>query len=208
MPNSFTGTSKARALLMQLGDGELKPAFEGAHYALYVREAEPMGTAANPSTRGAAPRTPSWIHVEFQQVEFSRHSLLSERFTKCVMNTPKAAERLIITKQVHDPRLLFPRGRDHDQQLPACSKPRQAGFEVWSECGQLRRGQKPVLERCFAEAAQQRTPMVERTEQMISKRIFIVLPPGSELPLESRQCLVGPSPMSRQAREAVGRHVR
>jgi hypothetical protein len=55
-------------------------------------------------------------------------------------------------------------------------QPRQTRFEVWTERVQLRLRQKSVLERRLAEAAQQRTPMVVRTEQMIAKRIVVVLP--------------------------------
>src|SRR6185503_19954665 len=62
-----------------------------------------------------------------------------------------------------------------------------------------------VLERRLAEGAQQRTPMVVRTEQMIGARIFVVLPPVSHLALESRHCLVGPCPVSKQARETIDR---
>ena len=53
----------------------------------------------------------SWI----QQVELSRHLLLAERFTKGVVKTAKTAERLIIAKQIPDPRMLFRRRRNHHQ---------------------------------------------------------------------------------------------
>ena len=115
------------------------------------------------------------------------------------MHTAKTAERLIIVEKVHDTRMLLQGRGDQHKQLPACSQPRQTSFEVWTERVQPRPGQKSVLKRRFAEAAQQRTPVVVRTEGMIGKQIFVVLPPVRQLSLESRHCLVGPCPVAKQA---------
>ena len=102
-----------------------------------------------------------------QHVALSRNVLLAKRCTKRVVNTAKTAERRIVAKQLHDTRMLLQRRGDHYEQLPACSQPRQASFEVWTERVQLQPRQKSVLKRRLAEAAQQRTPMVVRTERMI-----------------------------------------
>ena len=42
-----------------------------------------------------------------QPVELSRHPLLSERFTKRMVDPPKAVEGLMIAEQVHDTRMLL-----------------------------------------------------------------------------------------------------
>jgi hypothetical protein len=104
-----------------------------------------------------------------QQVELPGRLLLAERLTERVVDAAKAAERLTIAKQVHDRRMLLERRGNDDEQLPAGSQPRQAGFEVWTERGQLRPSQKAVLERRLGEPAQQRTPMVVRTKRMVGQ---------------------------------------
>jgi hypothetical protein len=133
----------------------------------------------------------------------SRYLRLAERFTKRVVKTAKTAERPIIAEQIHDARMLFPGRGDHHEQLPGRSQPWETGFEVWTERLQLRPRHESVLERRLTETAQERTPMVVRTEQMIGTRIFVVLPSFSELSLESHHGLVRPCPVPNQAREAI-----
>jgi len=127
-----------------------------------------------------------------QQVELSRHLLLAERFTKGVMQTAKTTERLVIANQIHDPRMLFQRCRNHDQQLATRAQPSETSLEVLTDRVERWLRQKPVLECRFAEAAQQRTPMVVRTERVIGGRIFVAVPPNGQFLFESRLCLVGP----------------
>jgi hypothetical protein len=114
--------------------------------------------------------------LDVQKIKLSRYLFVSERFTECAVNTAKAAKRLVIAKQVNDTWMLLPRRGNHHEQLPARPQVRQTRFEVKTECIQLRSRQKSVLERRLAEAAQQRTPVVVRAEQMIGRRIFVVLP--------------------------------
>ena len=130
----------------------------------------------------------SWI----QQIDLSRHLLLAERFTKGVVKTAKTAERLIIANQIHDPRMLFQRCRNHDQQLATRAQPSETSLEVLTDRVERWLRQKPVLECRFAEAAQQRTPVVVRTERVIGGRIFVAVPPNGQFLFESRLCLVGP----------------
>jgi hypothetical protein len=85
------------------------------------------------------------------------------------MYTAEPVKSLIMAKQVHDTRVLLPGHRDHDEHLPARPQLRQTRLEVTTEPVQLRFRQKPVIERRLAEPAQQRTPVVVRTEQVIGR---------------------------------------
>src|SRR4029077_3424429 len=145
----------------------------------------------------------SWI----QQVKLSRHLLLSERFTKRVVKTAKRAERLLIAKQIPDPRMLFPLGKNHHQHLATCAQPGQTRLEVSTDRVELYLRQKSVVECGFAQAAQQRTPVIVRAERMIGGRSFVVLPSAGHFTLESRHGFIGPGPVAQQASETVDRRV-
>ncbi len=142
----------------------------------------------NPRRDDNPSHQPSWI----QQVKLSRHLLLAERFTKGVVQTAKTTERLVIANQIHDPRMLFQRCRNHDQQLATRAQPSETSLEVLTDRVERWLRQKPVLECRFAEATQQRTPVVVRTERVIGGRIFVAIPPNGQFLFESRLCLLGP----------------
>src|SRR5262245_23603382 len=118
------------------------------------------------------------------------------------MDAPQTSERLYVPEQVQDQRLLFERRRDHDQQLATRTQPGETDLEIRADRVKLERGQKAMLERLFGEAAQQRTPVIVRTEWMIRSRVLVVRPAGQFL-LESIHGFVGPSPVAHQARETV-----
>src|SRR5262245_38600626 len=112
------------------------------------------------------------------------------------MQSAKTGERLSNVKEVREPGMIFRRCRDHYQQLATGAQPRETDLEVLTDRVELSRRQKPVLECRFAEAAQQRTPVVVRTVRMIGDRIFVVVPKAGQLLLESRHGLIGPCPMA------------
>ena len=61
----------------------------------------------------------------------------------------------------------------------------------------------PCSSAASLKAAQQRTPVIIRTERPIGDRFVVVLPVASQLLLETRHRLVGPRPVPQQAGEAV-----
>ena len=129
-------------------------------------------------------------------VDLSRHPFLAQCFSECVVDPAQPSERHFIAEQVHDAGLLLERcGYDH-QQVSTRSQSRQTRLEVATDSIELRLRQKTVLERCFAETAEQRTPMIVGAEGMIGDRIFPILPAVSQFLLESRHCLVGPRPVA------------
>jgi hypothetical protein len=61
-----------------------------------------------------------------REQSLSRHLLPAERFTERSVDTAKTVERLIIAEEVHDTRMLVQRRRNHDEQLPTCSRFRES----------------------------------------------------------------------------------
>src|SRR5262245_47044071 len=102
-----------------------------------------------------------------ERINLTQQPLLAQRFAERVVDAPQSPEPFFIAKQVQDSGLLLQRCRDHDQQLATCAQSGQTELEVPTDRVELERRQKPALECRFAEAAQQRTPVIVGTERMI-----------------------------------------
>src|SRR5262245_18614334 len=137
-----------------------------------------------------------------ERINLTRQPLLAQPFAERVVDASQPSERFFIAKQVQDSGLLLERCRDHDQQLATCMQLGQTDLEVLMDRVKLARRQKPVLECLFTEAAQQRTPVIVRTERMIRNRIVIlVVPSNGQFSVKRRPRLVHPQPMAPKARE-------
>jgi hypothetical protein len=123
------------------------------------------------------------------------------------VQTAKAAEHLVVAQEICQPQIRLQRCRDHQQHVATGAQPRETHFEVPTDGVQLQCREQPVLECRFAQAAQQRTPVVVRTERTIGDRFVVALPVASQLLLESRHRLVGPRPVPQQAGETIDRRV-
>src|SRR5688572_15621027 len=101
------------------------------------------------------------------EVELPNPLFVAKRFAEGVMHAAKAAKRLVVAQQVDDTRMLLPGRRNDYEQLTAGAELGQACLQVGAKRVQLRCRQQPVFECRLAEPAQQRAPVVVRTEQVI-----------------------------------------